>query len=720
MNASHTCTFLARAKRELTGSTWRKQIHANTVDAWADHYICVDKILRQYEENAGGQYGAIDGKANMVESASSEYSIRDDSGDSTTRYWRIPNEGDSYKRQSGLDLWGKLKKHVETTSEKHALESIKLRGFVEKEVHRSNEFCEELYETFSNRMDQLQAFTDHFSHLTKEDQAALKEAFRDTYMAWLLLYNFCSVNKDILHRVGMFLYSSNYLKWISLVGKNPPYFIKVMHTDIPDNQVLLSSLYARAFKFSNVKLADADLKQRVQKPLPAFKQALTLGLTLGACLPMMLIALILVFQKPPDTAHSEMIYAAYPVFRGTAVICLTIFLWAICTCVMERLNINATLILNVDPSTQASWLQLLEISGILWLIWLACFCMFTFQANYQLHIIPPAILDTRLIPCAMLVCASIVFLWPFDMLHRATRLWIIKQVLQVMASPFVTVTFASNFVGDYLTSLVKVLIDFAYSMCFYGSGAWRTDDHETCRSNRWVPFSLTILPLVWRLLQCARRFHDGPDNMHLLNFGKYSVSVTTVVVGMIAGLSTEGTEAHSWLQRIYLFLLIASTIYSFCWDVIVDWGFFMYENGRWKKMPPNRLDVLYDSVTKKGTFHVSMHPVRIASQVLNLLGRCAWAYTLVTKPPGDRFSVEFLVFSTAMIEIIRRSHWALRRFANEHLNNCGRYRVVKEIPDLTSQCCMKPVREMPLLRSSTLPVIRRSGNTGESARRLSR
>ena len=111
---------------------------------------------------------------------------------------------------------------------------------------------------------------------------------------------------------------------------------------------------------------------------------------------------------------------------------------------------------------------------------------------------------------------------------RHTRWWILKQFSDVVCSPFVAVTFAANFIGDYMTSTVKAFIDLQYSICFYGSGAWRTLDMGYCKQNPWVPFFITLLPLTWRLLQCIRRFKDTNARMHLANCGKYATSILTV------------------------------------------------------------------------------------------------------------------------------------------------------------------------------------------------
>ena len=45
-----------------------------------------------------------------------------------------------------------------------------------------------------------------------------------------------------------------------------------------------------------------------------------------------------------------------------------------------------------------------------------------------------------------------------------------------------------------------------------------------------------------------------------------------------------------------------------------------------------------------------------------------------------KLDVQWFLFLTAFLEILRRAVWNIFRLENEHLNNCGRFRAVQEIP----------------------------------------
>ena len=145
---------------------------------------------------------------------------------------------------------------------------------------------------------------------------------------------------------------------------------------------------------------------------------------------------------------------------------------------------------------------------------------------------------------------------PWPVCALPVRRSFVVQVGEVMCSPFVAVTFASNFIGDYLTSLVKALIDVQFSICFYASGSWRTLDTQYCTSDPWIPFFITLLPLTWRMLQCLRRFYDdGKRCCHVVApahpCGPHSVGegtgpgIPNVLAGTNDGLGgPRGMESH--------------------------------------------------------------------------------------------------------------------------------------------------------------------------------
>lgn len=118
--------------------------------------------------------------------------------------------------------------------------------------------------------------------------------------------------------------------------------------------------------------------------------------------------------------------------------------------------------------------------------------------------------------------------------------------MNLITAPIGAAGFAECYVGDYMTSMVKPLFDFEYILCYYFTGNWQLDgtmrkrntltndadgtltDGTYCtRMNYQIALPLlTGLPLVWRFLQCIKRFYQSKQTMHIFNAGKYATVST--------------------------------------------------------------------------------------------------------------------------------------------------------------------------------------------------
>ena len=89
---------------------------------------------------------------------------------------------------------------------------------------------------------------------------------------------------------------------------------------------------------------------------------------------------------------------------------------------------------------------------------------------------------------------------------------LLRSARRLLLSPFVSTYLWDAFVADAVTSLVKPLVDFAYSLCFIGSGEWLYASHGVCLSSpligTYVTPILCALPLWIRFMQNLRVYHD--------------------------------------------------------------------------------------------------------------------------------------------------------------------------------------------------------------------
>ncbi|XP_044731656.1 xenotropic and polytropic retrovirus receptor 1 homolog isoform X3 [Chrysoperla carnea] len=113
--------------------------------------------------------------------------------------------------------------------------------------------------------------------------------------------------------------------------------------------------------------------------------------------------------------------------------------------------------------------------------------------------------------------------------------------------------------------------------------------------------------------------------------------------------------------------LVASTIgslYAYTWDIKMDWGLFDKSAGENKYL---REEIVYSST---GFYYFAI--------VEDFVIRFLWApsYVLVS---GGYISGDLATSILAILEVFRRFVWNFFRLENEHLNNCGKFRAVRDI-----------------------------------------
>jgi hypothetical protein len=102
----------------------------------------------------------------------------------------------------------------------------------------------------------------------------------------------------------------------------------------------------------------------------------------------------------------------------------------------------------------------------------------------------------------------------------------------MILSPFRPVVFRDFFLADQINSLVIVLYDFEFVICFFSYDAWAGTGTIGClfptyilghctAGNAWTRPLFAIIPAAVRFIQCIRRFYDSKDIKQLYNAGKY-------------------------------------------------------------------------------------------------------------------------------------------------------------------------------------------------------
>jgi len=248
------------------------------------------------------------------------------------------------------------------------------------------------------------------------------------------------------------------------------------------------------------------------------------------------------------------------------------------------------------------------------------------------------------------------------------RQWMMGVFLRIVITPLSYVTFADFWVADQLSSIQPIFPDLYYWYCFYTSlgdkNSWylATDDSVCRKPNGWA-LVLACLPAWFRFVHCLRRYRDTRHAFpHLTNAGKYTTTLVTNLIHFIFAM-LSGVAAQVF-YALYLFSKTISTFYALAWDLKMDWGFFAANAGENTLL---REETVYPSTLY---YYLAMAE--------DIILRLLWVVGLILKQTTG-VPHELIGSVQQIAEVFRRFVWNFFRLENEHLNNCGQFRVVRDI-----------------------------------------
>jgi hypothetical protein len=358
-------------------------------------------------------------------------------------------------------------------------------------------------------------------------------------------------------------------------------------------------------------------------------------------------------------------------YRSTFLIVLHIILVGINVYGWSSSGVNHILIFEIDPRNHLTYQQFLEIGTFLFVLWFLSFTGFILSSYYDFH---PFIQ-----PLGFVILILIFLFNPTPTLYHHARFWFLKVLGRVVSAPFFRVGFADFWLGDQLTSLELIFFDIEYFFCFYiyDVGWWPMDSSSSTRGlfcNGWLQVllqtALMIIPSWFRFAQCLRRYRDTKQKFpHLVNAGKYAsgffVTGTNAARRATALHYLDDPTSNPFLY-IWIFATFIGATYKVIWDLKMDWGFFDKNAGENK--------FLRDQIVYPSKFYY------YAAIIENILFRYIWIINVFMQF-RTRFAeyADVIGFIFGLIEIFRRFIWNYFRLENEHLNNCGEFRAVRDI-----------------------------------------
>uniref|UniRef100_A0A1Q3F8F7 Putative small molecule transporter n=1 Tax=Culex tarsalis TaxID=7177 RepID=A0A1Q3F8F7_CULTA len=488
----------------------------------------------------------------------------------------------------------------------------------------------------------------------------LKLAFSEFYLSLILLQNYQNLNhtgfRKILKKHDKLLRSDNGARWQKEQVETSHFFTnKDIDKLINDTETTVTGTLEGGDRQKAMKRLRVPPLGEQQSPWTTFK----VGLFSGSFV-VLFIAVILsaIFHE----STGENLKIAFRLYRGPLLLIEFVFLMGVNIYGWRSSGVNHVLIFELDPRNHLSEQHLMEMAAIFGVVWTLSLLSFLYSASLS---IPPYVN-----PLALTVVMIIFLMNPFKVFRYEARFWLLKTIGRMVAAPFFHVGFADFWLADQLNSLVTALLDFQFLTCFYvTNGNWlEAGNTRQCMEESYIIRPIVnCLPAWFRFAQCLRRYRDSKEAFpHLVNAGKYSTTFCVVIFATLR--SFHASEYEDAFDNPYLWLWLLSSIVSSCyaytWDIKMDWGLFDKNAGENTCL---REEIVYSTPF---FYYFAI----VEDLVLRFVWALSFALTEYRIVSGD-----LMTSVLAPLEVFRRFVWNFFRLENEHLNNCGKFRAVRDI-----------------------------------------
>ncbi|XP_063986683.1 solute carrier family 53 member 1 [Diachasmimorpha longicaudata] len=497
-------------------------------------------------------------------------------------------------------------------------------------------------------------------HLSARKIRELKLGFSEYYLSLILLQNYQNLNytgfRKILKKHDKLLTVDSGSKWrIECVETSHFCTSKDIDRLIQETEATVTNELESGDRQRAMKRLRVPPLGEHQSPWTTFK----VGLFSGSFI-ILFVAVVLsaIFHENGDNLK-----VAFRLYRGPLLLVEFLFLIGVNVYGWRSSGVNHVLIFELDPRNHLSEQHLMELAAVLGVVWTLSLLSFLYSASLG---VPPYVNPL------VLVCIMLAFLFnPFRIFRHEARFWLLKICWRMLIAPLAYVNFADFWLADQLNSLVTPLMDFHFLICFYLTNEdWlNAGDTRQCGSD-----SLIVRPIVncipaWiRFAQCIRRYRDSKEAFpHLVNAGKYATTFLVVITATLRIYHEDEYKKNHW-DSPWLWLWVVSclinSIYSYTWDIKMDWGLLDSNAGENRFL---REEVVYSSA---GFYYFAI--------IEDFLLRFIWIASFVLVDYGY-IGGDLMTSIVAPLEVFRRFVWNFFRLENEHLNNCGKFRAVRDI-----------------------------------------
>ncbi|KAI8139693.1 EXS family-domain-containing protein [Fennellomyces sp. T-0311] len=368
-----------------------------------------------------------------------------------------------------------------------------------------------------------------------------------------------------------------------------------------------------------------------------------------------------------SVGYNSLLYNMLPasMYRPIVIFCIGLWGWGFNLYLLSKQHIDSAQLLQIHPVEKnvPLYRPIFAMAGIMSTVIVTSICCYW---------IVPSLWVARMTYFAVLI---FVF-WPGKNLYRKERerfLRVLRRLLSL--SVFTPVYFGDIILADILTSFSNVFGD------LFGTFCAEQDGYDECYRDKFVPF-LICLPYLIRLRQCLSEFLEsgGQCKRHLWNALKYASAFPVILLSASQKhadrwVAATGSVPETWwineinLFRLWMVCVFFNSMYSFWWDISVDWNLVHLAT-------ESHTTVSTNQAHQHHYHHHSSPIVRIrrqlqfndsgpyyAAMVIDFLLRTTWSLKLSSHLYVQR--LEGSIFVMELLEVIRRWVWVIFRMESE-------------------------------------------------------
>ena len=371
----------------------------------------------------------------------------------------------------------------------------------------------------------------------------------------------------------------------------------------------------------------------------------------------------------------------FPVYRGIMYIVFWLWCWGASLYVWEAGRVNYLYMLELDPRMSQESSAIFEMAARHTIVILALFLLHFKMMSNSLGLTGWFWEHPGIVTLILILYALWHTLRSCCGPRKST--WVI--IFHTVTPCCRNVTFMMNFAGDVLTSMTKPLVDVVYLLCYSVHLSWahsHIEEHNFCLESSLyenVTRLLLVTPYFIRFCQQVRRFVDEEESRawksrNIANAFKYALAMVVQLFGIFNAVTSKGFD--DLLDKVWLVMIVVTTLYMYYWDLFQDWSIFESEGGDEGKRSCCQL---------RETRMYSRQWLYYFAALVDLFLRFFWISTILpavgaVNNPISVIRLEWVGSVAPGLELMRRTIWSFVRLENEHLNNTAGYRRVTSIP----------------------------------------